>query len=91
MILKPYTNKFDHEVVDCPFCDDFVYVQPCRKGQDPLRGLYRHIAVAAKREALQWFVNQKEEPGKHMVYYKDHARPKVILKEMKFDGDMKIK
>ena len=78
MKLKPRKNQYGYMVVDCPFCDDFIYMRESRlHNPDRLSNLKRHITNQARNEALEAAISNVKE-GKHLVYMKTHTEPKVI-------------
>lgn len=92
MKLTPRTNQYGHEVVDCPFCPDFIYLREETKGSpDALRDLKRHITSQARAEALEKCVGNIGE-FKHLMYYVEHTTPAVvkIVNKRQFDGDLSI-
>lgn len=79
-------------VVDCPFCDDFVYMRESRlHSPDRLSNLKRHITNQARNEALEQALGDTA-PMKHLEYLKAHTEPKVIklLHKRQFDEDLKL-
>lgn len=88
MKLEKKKNSYGHEVVDCPFCADFVYV---RERPEPLRDLKRHIANQAKNEALEKCIGSKEIVA-HLDYYLAHTESKVVRvpKKRQFDNDLQL-
>lgn len=86
MQIKPYKNKYDNLVVDCPHCSDFFYV---RKAPNPLRGLQRHIVVQAKNEALEYYFDMHSKTP-HLTYFKQHSTNKITVNKRVFDDDMEL-
>ena len=79
MELASHKNAYGHEVIDCPFCTDWVYK---RDNPEPARDLYRHITGEAKKEALAIELGESME-RKHLDFYKEHTQstpPKVVPK-----------
>lgn len=80
-------------IVDCPFCDDFVYMRESRMHkEDRLSNLKRHITNQARNEALEWYLAGESIPCPHLTYLKAHTEPKVVklLHKRQFDEDLKI-
>ena len=92
-------NEYKHEVLDCPFCDGWVYLRATTKSNpDSLRDLKRHITHAAKNEASMFSLGEtdptSENQTPHLDYYKEHTSvrpvvPKVAAKRQ-FDNDMTV-
>lgn len=100
MDVKARKNEYQHDVVDCPFCDYFAYVRPVTKvSPDPLRDLKRHITNQAKNEAfIQALVSpltdETNHSTPHLDYYKQHtSEPKLPPrpKARQYDEDLKLK
>lgn len=99
MTLTTRTNEYGHEVVDCPFCEKWVYVRESSKvSPDPLRDLKRHITNDAKSEALALCIGKAIEapktPTPHLEYYVEHtyvspAIPKVSAGR-RYDNDLTV-
>lgn len=92
MKLTPRKNNYGHMVLDCPFCDDYVYMRESRQHQpDRTTNLKRHITNQARSEAFEAALGSAEEI-KHLDYVKKHTEPKVIklIKKRQFDGDLTI-
>jgi len=92
MKLKPRKNDYGHLVLDCPFCDSFVYLRESRMHRpDRISNLKRHITNDAKNEAFEVALGSIE-PTKHLDYLKAHTEPKVIkLKHQRqFDNDLSV-
>lgn len=95
MKLTPRKNQYGHEVVDCPFCAQWIYVRDVTKiSPDPLRDLKRHISNAAKSEALSVALGEliKETQAPHLEYFTLHTKPKVmpIKNKREYDNDLTI-
>lgn len=94
MEIESRKNKYNHEVVDCPFCAYFAYVPEInKKSDDPLRGLKRHITVQAKNEALIIYFDPKADAF-HLRYFKEHtSERRVVTKAIKrqYDDNLELK
>lgn len=89
MELKKRTNDYNHDVVDCPFCSEWQYVED---QPNPAKRLHSHITTLAKKEAfLHALENNIKTP--HLDYYIEHtSKTQVITLEKRiFDSDIVIK
>lgn len=93
MEVKVRKNQYNHLVADCPFCPHWAYVRDVTKtNPDPLRSLKLHIANTAKNEAFRAALDEGNKVvHKHLDYYKEHSRPKVVPvpNKREFDDDLK--
>lgn len=90
MKLTQRKNEYGHEVVDCPFCPDFIYLrEETKSSPDALRDLKRHITNQAKNEALEKALRNIGE-FKHLVYYVAHTQPMMVKipNKRQFDNDL---
>jgi len=91
MKIKKTKNKYGHDRISCPFCDEDFHLSNGR----PIANLQRHIRNQAKNEALAVLCGDvAEQPNevKHLTYYKAHTSKKqvVITDDRKFDDDLEI-
>lgn len=69
-------NDFGHEIIDCPFCGDFVYVRDPvpMMGREAATDLYRHIRNQAKNEALEFMLDADQAfKTPHLDFYKNNT------------------
>lgn len=102
MKIKPRINEYRHQVLDCPFCDGWVYLRESTKvSPDPLRDLKRHITTQAKNEAfafylnnhLEWALAEENIKIPHLEYYQDHTALKAQRdgsKKRQYDNDLTL-
>lgn len=79
-------------VVDCPFCEDFIYMRESRlHNPDRLSNLKRHITNQARNEALEVIIGNGQV-RKHLAYMKAHTEPKIIKVKngRQFDSDLSL-
>ena len=96
MNLSTRKNDYGHTVIDCPFCEGWVYLRSATPStEDQLRDLKRHITTAAKNEAFEWMLenNVTTPPIPHLEYYRKHVSWKPqrngTLKRQ-FDNDLSL-
>ncbi len=93
MKIKSRKNEYNYDVVDCPFCDNWVYLRVATKiSPDPLRDLKRHITNHAKNEAFAVALGESVFTT-HLDYYKSHTKLqpiKPILMKRGYDKDLSI-
>lgn len=97
MKLTPRKNNYGHSVIDCPFCDDFIYLRESRLHQpDRLTNLKRHITNQSRNEALELCIanssGKLSEKGKHLEYFLAHTTDVMVKVQKKrgYDDDLTI-
>lgn len=94
MEIKAFKNQYNHQKIQCPFCEVFCTYRPVTKASpDPFRDLKRHITNEAKKEALEFYLSKDAVIVEHVEYYKNHTVNQKIVPTVKrnYDDDMQLK
>jgi hypothetical protein len=96
MKLQTRQNDYGHIVIDCPFCEGWVYRRAASKtSPDPARDLKRHITNAAKNEAFAWMLVQEGDRPEmpHLDYYRAHTSMQPLrtgVLKRQYDNDLEL-